>query len=100
MKAKPLNKAPLFDFWKVDKIAYEKGQAPTWVNDFLTPQSFFKQDEGELYWVDLTGKGAGVYEGDYLLKAEDEEKDDGKIKKGKITGKPAADFEENYEVIK
>ena len=101
LKARPISSTPPSDVWKIDKIAFEKGQAPTWVNDLLKESSFFVNNEN-LCVVDISAgkQPAFFYEGDWLIKAPDEETDEGKIKKGKVSGVPVAKFEERWEIIK
>jgi hypothetical protein len=86
----------LYGFWKIDKIAYEKGQMPEWLNTIIDPDSFFTNPSGVVR-VSLgdSMKSPAPFEGDYITVRLDE---DGEIpkKKPKITAVTAEDFEEQF----
>lgn len=60
----------LFDAWKIDKNAYDRGQAPEWVNTLLEPDNFFKNNYNIHVIINEAIKfsqKAIPFEGNYLL---------------------------------
>ena len=83
----------LYAFWKIDRIAYDQGQMPEWLNDFIDPDSFFENRSGVVRLaIGDSMKSPCPYEGDYLIVKLDK---DGNIpKKIKIKAMSEEDFEE------